>query len=129
MGEGAMTEPTDAELLAKVNEALQILEVQLASAEATEAAAGRRLADAEARVATLAAEPQWGTETASVVGMPSMNGGGSRYTATPPSVSTRPSSVIFGIRLKRGQLLRVRTTLLERLGTGGMLTIEPEAKP
>jgi hypothetical protein len=124
-----MTELNDAETLAKVNEALQILEVQLASAEATEAAVERGRAAAESRLAPLLAEQRRGTETTSVVGAMPMNGGGYRYTATPPSASTRrvdraqkacdaarreaqvASSVIFAIRLKRDRLLRVRTTL------------------
>jgi hypothetical protein len=123
MGAGAMREPTDAETFAKVNEALHILEVQLASAEVTEAAAGRRLAAAEARLAALLVEPG-----SAVDAMP-MNGGGYRYTATPPSGSTRrleraqkaleaarrqaqvASSVIFGIRLKRDRLLRAQQGL------------------
>jgi hypothetical protein len=126
--QGVMTEPTDAEMLAKVNEALHILEVQLASAEATEAAAGQRLVAAEARLAALLVEP------ASAIGAMPMNGGGYRYTATPPSVSARrldraeralevarrqvqvAASVIFGIRLKRNRLLRAQQSLQDRQG-------------
>jgi hypothetical protein len=133
LGEGAMTERTDAEMLAKVTEELQILEVQLASAEATEAAAGQRLAGAEPRLA----EPRQSTETFSVIGVIPMNGGGYRYSATPPSASARrldrmqkafeaarreaqvASSVVFAIRLNRDRLRRAQRTIQERLGAAG----------
>jgi hypothetical protein len=136
MGEGAMTEPTDAELLVKVNAALESLEVRLANAEVMAAAAGRRLAATEARLASVLAEPRQGTVTPSVVGEMPRNGDGSRYTATPPSDAVRrleraqqaveasrrqvqvAASLLFGLQLKQGQLLRVRTTLQERLGSG-----------
>jgi hypothetical protein len=132
-----MMDPTDQEALAKVNEALEILGQQLATAEATYIAAQPRLAAAEAVLAPLLAEQRQGTETASAVGAMPVSGGGYVYQASPLSnlaqrieraqqeyeearlAALQAGTGVNAVRVKIDHLRRAQRTLLERLGPGG----------